>query len=78
MTIYKCGRGFELETTENKSSKWAERDSNPGPPDCESHVLTTRPRYLVLLVYKKKIPWRPVGIELFFHVQNFLCSNNYA
>ena len=30
----------------NKSSKSPERDSNPGPPDCESDVLTTRPRCL--------------------------------
>ena len=26
----------------------------------------------------KKIPWRPVAIELFFYVQNFLCSKKYA
>ena len=44
MAIYKRGRGFELGTTENKSSKWPERDLNPGPPDCESDALTTRPR----------------------------------
>ena len=43
LAIYKRGRGFELRTTENKSSKWPERDSNPGPPDCESDALTTRP-----------------------------------
>ena len=29
--------------TENKSSKLPERDSNPGPPDCESYALTTWP-----------------------------------
>ena len=46
MAIYKRGREFELGTTEHKSSKWPERDSNPGPPDCESNVLTTRPRCL--------------------------------
>ena len=46
MAIYKRGRGFELGTTENKSSKWPERDSNPGPPDCKSDALTTRPRCL--------------------------------
>ena len=34
------GRGFELGTTENKSSKWPERDSNPGSA---SDALTTRP-----------------------------------
>ena len=44
LAISKRGRGFELGTTENKSSKWPERDSNPGPRDCESDALTTRPR----------------------------------
>ena len=29
-------RGSELGPTENKSSRWPERDSNPRPPDCES------------------------------------------
>ena len=43
MAIYKRGREFELGTTEHKSSKWPERDSNPGPPDCESDALTTPP-----------------------------------
>ena len=46
MAIYKHGRGFELGTTEHKSSKWPERDSNPGPPDCESDAVTTRLRCL--------------------------------
>ena len=43
-SIYKRDRGFELWTTKNKSSKCPERDSNPGPPDCESDPLTTRSR----------------------------------
>ena len=46
MAIYKRGREFELGTTEHKSSKWPGWDSNPGPPDCESDELTTRPRCL--------------------------------
>jgi len=46
LAIYKRDRGFELGTTENKSSKWPERDSNPGPPDFESDALTTRLRCL--------------------------------
>ena len=46
MAIYERGREFELGTTEQKSSKWPEQDSNPGPPDCESDALTTRPRCL--------------------------------
>ena len=29
LAIYRRGRRFELGTTENKSSKWPERDSNP-------------------------------------------------
>ena len=47
MAIYKRGRRFELGTTENKSSKWPEQDSNPEPPDVESDAPTTRPRCLV-------------------------------
>ena len=46
MAIYKRDQGFELGTTENKSSKLSQRDSNPGPPDCESDMLTTRPTCL--------------------------------
>ena len=47
MAIYKRDRGFELGTTENKSCKRPERDSNPGPSDCESDTLTTLPRCLL-------------------------------
>ena len=47
LAIHKRGRGFELGTTKNKSSKWPEQDLNPGPPDCESHALTTQPRCLL-------------------------------
>ena len=43
MAIYKLGRGFQLGTSKNKSSKWPERDLNRGAPDCESDALTTRP-----------------------------------
>ena len=46
MAIYKRGREFELGTRKNKSGKWPERDSNPGPPDFESDALTTQPRCL--------------------------------
>ena len=49
MAIYKRSREFELGTTEHKFSKWPERDSNPGPPDCESDALTTRPRCLLVM-----------------------------
>ena len=47
MAIYKGDRGFELGTTENKSSKSPERDWSPGPPDCENDALTTRPHCLL-------------------------------
>ena len=40
---YKRGRGFELGTTKNESSKSTERDSNSEPPDDESEELSTRP-----------------------------------
>ena len=46
MAIYKRDQGFELGTTENKSSKLSQRDSNPEPPDCESDTLTTQPTCL--------------------------------
>ena len=53
MAIYKRGREFELGTTEHKSSKWPEWDSNPGPPDCESDALTTQPRCLLAKLARK-------------------------
>ena len=48
LAFYKRRGGFELRTTDKKSSKWPQRDSKPGPPDCESDALTTRPRCLLL------------------------------
>ena len=54
--IYKHGRGFELGTTENKSSKWPERDLNPGPSDCKSDALTTRPRCLPNWQVNRSLP----------------------
>ena len=41
MDIYERGGGFELGRTENRSSKWSERDLNPVPPDIESDALCT-------------------------------------
>ena len=52
MAIYTRGREFELGSTENKSSKWPERDSHQGLPDCESDALTIWPRRP--LIRKKK------------------------
>ena len=43
LAIYKCGLGFELGTTENKSSKWSVLNLNTGPPDYKSSTLTMRP-----------------------------------
>ena len=48
LAIYKHGRGFELGTTMNKSSKWSGRDLNSGPPNCNSGAQTARPRCLLL------------------------------
>ena len=45
--IYKRSRGFELRTTENKTSQRSERDWNSGPPNFKSSALTTRLRCLL-------------------------------
>ena len=42
VNFYKRGRGFELTTTENKSSNRSEYDLNSGPLNCTSSALTTR------------------------------------
>ena len=42
LAIYKCGRGFEIGTTE-KQIQVVVIDLNPEPLDCESDMLTTRP-----------------------------------
>ena len=63
MAICKCGRGLELGTAENKCSKWPERDSNPGTPDCESDALTTRSR---CLLQGKEELYKITGISFFF------------
>ena len=42
VNFYKRGRGFELTTTENKSSNRSEYDLNSGPLNCKSSALTTR------------------------------------
>ena len=52
LVIYKCGRGFELGTTENKSSQRSERDLNSGPPIRKSSALTTRSRYLLRFKFR--------------------------
>ena len=45
-TACKCGRGFELRITENKSSRsWPARDTDPGLPNCESDALSRRNYY---------------------------------
>ena len=44
VALYKRHQGFELGTSKKKSSKLPEWDSNQGPPDCESDVLTFKKR----------------------------------
>ena len=69
MAIYKRGRGFELGTTENKSSKWPERDSNLGPPDCDSNALTTRQRCLLDFVFfQSQFPFQVFQSSQQFHL----------
>ena len=46
LAVCKCGQGFELGATEKQSRYWSEQDSNWGPPDCKSDMLTTRPHCL--------------------------------
>ena len=36
LAIYKSGQGFQLGTTENRSSKWPQQDSNLELLDCKS------------------------------------------
>ena len=43
LAIYKRGRGFELVTTVNESSKRSWRDLNSGPPNGKFSALTTQP-----------------------------------
>ena len=47
LTIYKHGKGFELRTSENKSSYRSGQDLNLWSPDCKSGALTTWPRFLL-------------------------------
>ena len=74
MAIYKRGREFKLGTTEHKSSKWPERDSNPGRPDCESDALTTRPRCLPLCVNSRS----PIQYDFLAGAKAILYSVNMA
>ena len=45
--IYKRGRGFELGATEEQILVVVRAGLEPGPPNCESDTLTTRPRCLL-------------------------------
>ena len=53
--MYKHSRGFELGTTEKKSSKLPELDLNLGLLDCESDGLTSRPCCLQIFVFASTI-----------------------
>ena len=52
---YKHGRGFELGTTENKFSKWPDRESNPRSPDWESDTLNNRLRCFLISISNKVV-----------------------
>ena len=54
LAIYKHGRGFELGTTMNKSSKRSGRDLNQGPLNYKSNALTTRPLCLLKVLLSGK------------------------
>ena len=75
MAIYKRGREFELGTTEHKSSKWLERDSNPGPPDCADHSATLPPlnrlhaRYCVISNNQQKDWFVLLNIVMLYTIQ---------
>ena len=47
LAIYKRGRGFELEATMKQTQVVIRAGIEPGPLDCESDTLTTRPRCLL-------------------------------
>lgn len=53
MVIYKRGGDLNLRLPKDKSSKWQEPDTNPGPQECESDALTRsrRTRYLPVMQY---------------------------
>ena len=51
MAIYKCGQGFELGTTENKSSKWPEWDSNPASRFSKAPIINGSVK-LLLFTFK--------------------------
>ena len=46
-TVTSMAEDLNSGRTENKSSKWPERESNSGPVDCESNWLTTQPHCLL-------------------------------
>ena len=52
MAIYNCGQRFELGTTENKSSKWQESDSNPAARFSKAPIINGS---LKLLLFTFKI-----------------------
>ena len=55
MAIYKRCQGFELETTETKSRKLTERDSNLGPPDCGVRGADSSATLLPVGIVKSRI-----------------------
>ena len=87
LAIYKRGRGFELQTTKDKSSQRSGRDSNSGPPDYKSGALTIRPRCLQKVgIYLRNKIIQKINCECsfftkpsaFLHVSVQLLPNNHA
>ena len=75
LDIYKSGRGFELGTTENKSSEKLGQNRNSGPPDYKSSALTTQP----LCLDHNSIPmqFRTCAISSSFLISSRFTPNEY-
>ena len=57
LAIYKRGRGFELVTTVNESSKRSWRDLNSGPPNGKFSALTTQPHCFLKSIEVDSVDW---------------------
>ena len=73
LDIYKSGRGFELGTTENKSSEKLGQNQNSGPPDYKSSALTTQPLCLII----HPMQFRTCAISSSFLISSRFTPNEY-
>ena len=73
LDIYKSGRGFELGTTENKSSEKLGQNRNSGPPDYKSSALTTQPLCLII----HPMQFRTCAISSSFLISSRFTPNEY-